>query len=1612
MDYIPIAELKPELPALESKQICGVVTLIWPYSSSARQFAFLLSDPNFRRRRKDGQVRVRFSGSSARAIASTNVGIGDEVVLSLRGVEFVGEKDVHTPGRSIPWELAYKQTLSSKIMRNGEEMADLDLINVAPTPAPVSPVRATPRASIESSSQWSSPAFLKRSRFSNGPTLAPPVDPFADDIENGHAKKRRRRSYRDWNAWTYLARTPSPEKEDESTDETDRPNGSPIRPVLLPATPVSPPTLPANADTGSLEELYGQKSDTEDDGQGGGKVHQSVDKDGSFERPQAVTDGMTNDEFVQDSDHYDLDAGPAEQSSAPYEVAPGSDTEPNTDEDDPSAEPYIQIFQGAQPPNDMGVPESMRVDEAEMLDVTVIEAVEAQEAPYVDSIAESGSSNTSGAAAEEEALEIVEQPSKNVTTEPIDDKITDDTQMRSVTEEHPEKYDLLASETSQRQMQDGPQKSENPTVLGNITPQAPAFVMPPPTLSLLQTDFQNSYVPGTLTPIGKEPSSPNLQPLDSSTLPMPSPFPGGRDGNVSSYLDYISTPQQSAPQSVAEEARQEIPHDEADYILETSFYSSVSSYRAPAFHPTHESAFTDVRFTFGMDGAAFSRPQTASGANKVLDEPPIFEETAGAAADWEAVQLVPSSQKHTDVTMEHDHDMSEPAEPIDTFPASPSKVQHREPIDTVFLSSSPEDVEREEQPDIRTEEGTQGNDDQKAKEEGLDDSSARTVETDGQADRKLPGERHEIDDERVHNQVLENSPVVFDMVDRGHVDDAESYRSPGAVDNEFNHTADSEDFHASQLDAIPGPWIQPFADASEVIDLGSPSSDSDENESSIQMVSTQVSVDATQEQPHEESYSAEASFPRQHTLVGELSSDHIEHAVLPEDKISSNCPQHNVAVDPNEVAPRTIKLEPTENMGMDVVAGLVTSRSDVLSTEHISNQEDVKIESIEEALSSFVHDDDDGEQGDDASAMDDHPELLIAVPAEGHKVGELELVSVPDTAPARSTRSKTKTSLSPEKEAHAFARTTRARNGGSLAPLSQLSERALSPPATRSRSIVTPTPTRESFSTSSYSLRSQSKHLSPTKRNFGSAKKTHSRTGSSQNGSTERSAQQASFTQNSPITDLDFPWTNSGPSQELGTLQGKYANVPYVKDSEEGSLYSDRSLSTVHYSDDWNMGIDFSDSALPGALERGPESTPRKPRTASRDPTSPVTPLQNAATRVASTTRSASTKSMSPFATQQPLSSPTKSERSVVSMAVASSSPRRSRRVDKDSAGLRAGAAQDTELGSSPPANYRLDESTEYRPRSPRAEKHKAASENKQSILPMTPEPTQHVHVESQLSFSTVQEQNLPMTPQLTQSTTTMRHSFQANTSEEDGAVAQPASGFRTTPRREAAATDIASPLASHRRRVQSASPDKAEVGEVEKPSVGLSTPIAYYTALKDLPYFLNRSSKFHSAGSPDVLGLVTSASTPPTRATKGPKHHTTSLHITDLSVYPSQTTVQVFRAYADALPVAEVGDVVLLRAFNVKSVNRHPCLVSADESGWCVWRYGKPLWGKKRGRFSEVRSREEVKGPAVERGEGEWGEVEKLRAWWRETVQKEVEEKAHRTRSRDKQGEASQWQS
>lgn len=116
---IPIAELNPALDTQSSKSVKAIVTLTWPYSSATGSVAFLLAEPDFRLRRSKGQVRVQFSGSSAKRIAKSGIASGDEVIVCLDGVEWLRDAAATaTPGRGVDFELKFTERLLLQVWLN------------------------------------------------------------------------------------------------------------------------------------------------------------------------------------------------------------------------------------------------------------------------------------------------------------------------------------------------------------------------------------------------------------------------------------------------------------------------------------------------------------------------------------------------------------------------------------------------------------------------------------------------------------------------------------------------------------------------------------------------------------------------------------------------------------------------------------------------------------------------------------------------------------------------------------------------------------------------------------------------------------------------------------------------------------------------------------------------------------------------------------------------------------------------------------------------------------------------------------------------------------------------------------------------------------------------------------------------------------------------------------------------------------------------------------------------------------------------------------------------------------------------------------------------------
>ncbi|KAI9685208.1 MAG: hypothetical protein M1822_004795 [Bathelium mastoideum] len=267
MDVVPIATLTPLLPSLETKSFRGVVTLVWPYSSSTRQFALLVAEQDFRLRRQKGQVRVQFHGASAKAVAKSGVGIADVVTASLEGAQWIQEEgeQVNTPGKSVDWELRYGQRLVLQAWREDEQVANVSVDNPTPSPRSQSPLGYTNgytsaeasgkddrSASVTNGARtliatWASPAFLRSSRASLGALVDSPYDPFTEEDDPLEIRAiKRRKNWHGLGHWKFADEPPSPMKsvlfddvdmesvdhdEQDEAHETEKGPESPLRNV-------------------------------------------------------------------------------------------------------------------------------------------------------------------------------------------------------------------------------------------------------------------------------------------------------------------------------------------------------------------------------------------------------------------------------------------------------------------------------------------------------------------------------------------------------------------------------------------------------------------------------------------------------------------------------------------------------------------------------------------------------------------------------------------------------------------------------------------------------------------------------------------------------------------------------------------------------------------------------------------------------------------------------------------------------------------------------------------------------------------------------------------------------------------------------------------------------------------------------------------------------------------------------------------------------------------------------------------------------------------------------------------------------------------------------------
>ncbi|KAJ4308459.1 hypothetical protein N0V94_009344, partial [Neodidymelliopsis sp. IMI 364377] len=1251
MEHVPIASLHPHLASRESKQLTALVTLIWPYSPSARQFALLLAEPSFRARRHNGQVRVRFTSTAARALANTGVGIGDEVVLSLQGAEIVRAHMGHTPRKSVEWELVYKQTVVVTVRRAGVELARLEVLDSVATPAVGSPVRGgmsekeKEKMKEREEEVWTSPAFLKRARLGEG---AWPVFEIPGEGAEEPERKKRRKSYRDWTAWRFLARTPSPEKEDGGAEEMEHVQ-SPSRALQMPKTPVSPTRTESSAEDEDQQDVH---EVTEAD---------SAEGDTTIDEGELRKVGIpitTKPELHPTKDvARDMDTAPGQVAPTDSQFDFGGDTEINTDVEGDTV-PDVEADAGS------ATELATELEDEEEYSDSGDEGVALQSH---SGILEDVDSDAASLAEEEDEVEEAEEDNIPPATQHIDTSFEEE-------EEEEEEEETTIDETLPSLLSPS-QPTSNPLTI----------TMPPPRLP-------------TLLPANREPSSPTLKPLDSATLPLPSPFPGE---DTPSYLDFVPGNQQQ---------EQGIDSD-ADYILDTSFFSSIGSAGADG---DHETAFTPVRFSFGMDGAGWSIVKDVGEGDGGEEEKGEGEEEEEEEEENAALELQPQDETTTTPTP----DVEKPAVETSTADSSdlvtvselndnePDAVAKPEVLQTSVSSSESDKEEEEISPELAEEQIT---------------GEIASVFEEGDVEVGLP----------VSGQALEKKDV--EMLDE---DPAEDIGTEAAQEH-------------------------PVTTASS-----SPTR-SDQEPNSIAIPDT---------------YEAQSS------MVNE-----------PEDKAAT------------EQLPSFTEEQDQHAIPTDI------------------DHPDVKMESVEDGS---PHQISQPETQEAQSTTAEAP--FTATPSSSQKPREPRSKPIPATGPARNTRSRAKKSPSPvEEDVYISKLSSSMRSTRSKASFDSTNEAPLSTPSrTRARTRSTVTPTREVTQTSPYSLRSQSKQLSPSE-SLAISKPTTVRRSPRKLVRRDTDFEiVASRAENRELFGSMFE-----ASQELGlsqSSQGRFSDVGVVKVSEKDSVLSEDEVTVVSDSDH------VDESATPRLK---PPPTDITTMTSQREAAQQTDDKQSAI--------------VSP---SQPPRSSARSLRSSHSQQSASPSPRITRSMK--------GVVHSDALESAVLDEYSADESTPKAQKqsvmylklpsdgvrsSPPASKTSVEDEptsaQQVSVQQSELETTQQTALDPPLSFQARQVEQSLATPEITQATTasTPLHSFD---------IALP--GIQTQPRENSPPPTIPA----------SNNTTSSPLPQENTPTIGLSTPLSYYTPLRDLRYFLNRSSTFHSPSShPDILALCTTASTPPTRS-------------------------------------------------------------------------------------------------------------------------------------------------
>ena len=185
--------------------------------------------------------------------------------------------------------------------------------------------------------------------------------------------------------------------------------------------------------------------------------------------------------------------------------------------------------------------------------------------------------------------------------------------------------------------------------------------------------------------------------------------------------------------------------------------------------------------------------------------------------------------------------------------------------------------------------------------------------------------------------------------------------------------------------------------------------------------------------------------------------------------------------------------------------------------------------------------------------------------------------------------------------------------------------------------------------------------------------------------------------------------------------------------------------------------------------------------------------------------------------------------------------------------------------------------------------------------------------------------------------------------------------------------------------RASLASPSKFHTTTTTEAPVATTTSLKteLTKGLRKLPECVSlKNIKNHVDKHPNVVAIVASKPTTPSRAKGGPREYMMSFNVTDPSIAPLHVVeVQLYRPHKESLPLVKPGDAILLQGFQVKSLSKKGFgLRTGSDSAWAV--YEELSSGIGEDGAEELPP--QIKGPPVEDYADYSPYMTTLKAWYR----------------------------